>query len=357
MIRRVFRCSFQIVAYSTLIAGHVAAQDDYMEDSSACSTYSSIAGAPGAITLNTVSNCDDCTELVSLPFIFNWFGDTPITQVRVSSNGQINVNSSDSNSNCCSADAVEVGGSYTQPRIAIAQEDLFPVVGPGAIWALDTGSSYIIDFANIGFFAFRGDVNAQTELFPNGTVEIRWGVMSGDNIAAGVEDDTRAPASATPASGAPFGAGGIAPSSSLPSLNGQCRRFTVNTPPMADCVESVNPSGENTPPAGSTTLPGSSGGQNEDGFYELVGEDTEDGPAPVFVTNASGSATFGPFSSGSVVKITEAPGRTPTARPMGGPNSAVAAHIILDSDAFVFAVDSFGEESPVVSCLVPPPPK
>jgi hypothetical protein len=125
----------------------------------------------------------------------------------------------------------------------------------------------------------------------------------------------------------------------------------ANTPPVASCTESVNPSGRNTPPAGSTTLPGSKGGKNEDGFYELVGEDNEDGTAPVFVTNASGSATFGPFSSGSVVKITEAPGRTPTAKSMGGPSSAVAAHITLDSDAFVFAVDSGGEESPVVSCL------
>lgn len=106
-----------------------------------------------------------------------------------------------------------------------------------------------------------------------------------------------------------------------------------------------------------TTLPGPKGGQNEDGFYELIGEDAEDGTAPVFVTNASGSATFGPFSSGLVVKITEAPGATPTAKSIGGPNSAVAAHITLDSDAFVFAVDSFGEFSPVVSCLVPPPPK
>jgi hypothetical protein len=130
-----------------------------------------------------------------------------------------------------------------------------------------------------------------------------------------------------------------------------------NTSPVADCLESVNPSGKKIPPAGSTTLPGPKGGQNEDGFYELVGEDAEDGTAPVFVTNASGSATFGPFVSGSVVKITEAPGATPSSKPMGGPSSAVAAHITLDSDAFVFAVDSFGEESPVVSCLVPPLPK
>ena len=130
-----------------------------------------------------------------------------------------------------------------------------------------------------------------------------------------------------------------------------------NTAPMASCVESVNPSGKKTPPAGSTTLPGPKGGQNEDGFYELIGEDAEDGTAPVFVTNASGSATFGPFASGSVVKITEVAGETPTAKPMGGSNSAVAAHIKLDSDAFIFAVDSFGALSPVVSCLVPAPPK
>lgn len=130
-----------------------------------------------------------------------------------------------------------------------------------------------------------------------------------------------------------------------------------NTPPVASCVESVNPAGKKIPPAGSTTLPGSKGGKNEDGFYQLIGEDLEDGTADVFVRNVSGSATFGPFASGSTVKITEDPDATPVSKPMGGPNSAVAAHIILDSDAIVFAVDSFGAVSPEVSCLVPPPPK
>ena len=71
-----------------------------------------------------------------------------------------------------------------------------------------------------------------------------------------------------------------------------------NTPPVASCVESVNPSGKNIPPAGSTTLPGSKGGKNDDGFYALFGQGDEDGTAPVFVSNASGSATFGPFPSG-----------------------------------------------------------
>jgi hypothetical protein len=130
-----------------------------------------------------------------------------------------------------------------------------------------------------------------------------------------------------------------------------------NTPPVAACVESTNPAGKRVPRAGRTTPRGPKGGQNEDGFYKLVGEDLQDGAVGVFVTNAGGFPIFGPFPSDSVVKITEAPGATPTSRPIGGPSSAVAAHIKLDSDAFVFAVDSFGEASPMVSCLVPPLPK
>ena len=38
---------------------------------------------------------------------------------------------------------------------------------------------------------------------------------------------------------------------------------------VPSCVESVNPHGQNTPPAGSTTLPGPNGGQNDDGFYKI----------------------------------------------------------------------------------------
>jgi len=128
-----------------------------------------------------------------------------------------------------------------------------------------------------------------------------------------------------------------------------------NTPPRPACVESVNPAGSKIPPAGSTTLPGPKGGQNEDGFYKLLSRDAEQGTADIFVSNASGTAVFGPFASGSVVKITEA--AINSIKLIGGPTSAVAAHITLDSDAVVYAVDSGGLVSPSVSCLVPEPPK
>jgi len=126
----------------------------------------------------------------------------------------------------------------------------------------------------------------------------------------------------------------------------KCWVAPPNTPPVASCTESLNPSGKHVPAA-----------TNEDGFYEIVGADAEDEIVDVFVTNASGTVTFGPFMPGSVVKITESPGATPSSKPIGGPHSAVVAHITLDSDAYVFAVDSYGEVSPPVSCLVPPPPK
>jgi len=49
--------------------------------------------------------------------------------------------------------------------------------------------------------------------------------------------------------------------------------ISTNRPPRASCIEYVNPHGQTIPPAGSTTLPGPKGGQNEDGFYLLGATD------------------------------------------------------------------------------------
>jgi hypothetical protein len=124
----------------------------------------------------------------------------------------------------------------------------------------------------------------------------------------------------------------------------------VPPPPVAGfCRESVNPHGQNTPPAGSTTLPGPRGGQNEDGFY-LIGSD--DGSP---VTVETGGVTFGPFPSGSVVKYTQAPGSTPESKKIGSTNGqagAVAAHITGPDELVV--VSSDGTRT---TCFLPPKPK
>jgi len=126
------------------------------------------------------------------------------------------------------------------------------------------------------------------------------------------------------------------------------------TPPSIACVEGPNPSGKKVPPAGSTTLPGPKGGQNEDGFYDLTSVDNVDPNPQIFVADDGSSFVAGPFANGDIVKITQSPDATPTSKKMAG---VIAAHIILKGDAMVYAVDASGNQSDPVSCLVPPPPK
>lgn len=115
------------------------------------------------------------------------------------------------------------------------------------------------------------------------------------------------------------------------------------------CVESVNPHGQTVPPAGSTTLPGPNGGQNEDGFYK-IGSDV--GTSVSIVT---GGVTFGPFPSGSVVKYTQAPGATPTSKSIGSTNGQAGAVIVHITGPDELVVRSF--DGSTTTCLVPPPPK
>lgn len=136
-------------------------------------------------------------------------------------------------------------------------------------------------------------------------------------------------------------------------------RIPDTTPPRVSCIETVNPNGQTVPPAGSTTLPGSKGGQNEDGFYQLLGRDNVDPNVKIYVTDIYGSGPFGVFASGDNVKITEAKGATPTMKKIGSTNGeagAVLMHITLNGDAVVTATDAAGNKTSV-TCLVPPPPK
>jgi hypothetical protein len=118
------------------------------------------------------------------------------------------------------------------------------------------------------------------------------------------------------------------------------------------CVENVNPHGQTIPPAGLTTAPGTNpnSGQNDDGFY-LISSNTG---LPVVVVDLGSGTTFGPYPSGTVVKYTQAPGATPSAKSIGSTNGqagAVFVHITGTGDMGVRI------EGSTVSCLVPPPPR
>ena len=140
------------------------------------------------------------------------------------------------------------------------------------------------------------------------------------------------------------------------------KEWIDTTPPVSACVESVNPHGQTTPPAGSTTLPGAKGGQNEDGFYQLLATD-DVWPASsleIFVTDTGSGTVFGPYAVGTVIKYTQDPSAVPEAKSIGSGNGqagAVEAHVIGNGDAAIYSFDGSGNTSAPVPCLVPPPPK
>jgi hypothetical protein len=122
-------------------------------------------------------------------------------------------------------------------------------------------------------------------------------------------------------------------------------------PGGGQCEEYVNPHGQTIPPAGSSTLPGARGGQNEDGFYRISSTTGED----VFVVDTGSGTVFGPYPSGTVVKYTEANGATPSEKTIGSTNGqagAVLVHITGTGDMGFRTADSG-----LTVCLVPPPPK
>jgi hypothetical protein len=131
------------------------------------------------------------------------------------------------------------------------------------------------------------------------------------------------------------------------------------TPPEAECLETVNPHGKKVPPAGSTTLPGPKGGQNEDGFYELIATDICDISPEIFVVDTGSPAVFGPFVNGTKIKYTQDVSATPVQKTIGsskGNAGDIDWHIIGNGDADLKAVDFSGNVG-WASCLVPPPPK
>ncbi len=131
------------------------------------------------------------------------------------------------------------------------------------------------------------------------------------------------------------------------------------TAPELTCVETMNPAGKRIPPAGSTTLPGSKGGMNEDGFYLLTATDNVDLNPQLWVVYEGATSAFGPFSSGVVIKFTEDATVPPQCVKMGstkGKAGYVDYHITLPSDATVIAVDASGNWSYDI-VLVPPMPK
>jgi hypothetical protein len=93
-------------------------------------------------------------------------------------------------------------------------------------------------------------------------------------------------------------------------------------------------------------------GDKKAGFYQRVAADNLPG-VMVTVSHTVPSASFEPYAPGTYVKLTQAPGSTPSAVPFSG---AVAWHITLKGDALLTATDAAGSTA-TATCTVPPKKK
>jgi hypothetical protein len=119
------------------------------------------------------------------------------------------------------------------------------------------------------------------------------------------------------------------------------------TPPEAACTQATNPSGRRVPPAG-----GRPGKQNPDGFYLLSASDNVDEDLEIFLIDDVSGMVFGPFETGTTIKLVQAPGAKPRIKPGVG---VIDWKVKIKGDAILSVTDSAGNLTEV-SCLVPPPP-
>lgn len=150
-------------------------------------TYQSYMPRSGA-SISSLSLGDDDTRLLEIGFTYNWFGNN-LSQIRLSTNGQLNMNPNDTDDNCCAAVSI---GSHGEPRIAFVQEDVYPPSGGDILVSRSMEPlSFKVTFNDIYFFGDRSRGHTSVELFPNGDIILCYGtgsLVGGDSFAAGVED-------------------------------------------------------------------------------------------------------------------------------------------------------------------------
>jgi uncharacterized repeat protein (TIGR01451 family) len=175
-------------------------------------------------------------------------------------------------------------------------------------------------------------------------------------VVAATDNCTVAALVCDPPSGSTFAKGTtpVACAATDAAGNASSCSFTVTVEdreaPRVACRPAPNPAGKKIPLAGKNPK----SGQNPDGFYQLLAKDNCDPNPKLYIKDPVSKFVAGPFASGDIVKIVQAPDVVPNQKPGTG---VVVARIQVKGDARLYAVDAAGNVSPKVSCLVPPPPK
>ena len=263
---------------------------------------------------------------------------------------------------------------FFRPEVELSSGDFLwlttakPIVAPGTPFAGDLQSwiraddpaSIFPDWLRIGtdIVATQGMFNAAFSLSgethdvicPQDIVVANERGGCDNEVAYEVVTSPGITATCVPPSGSSFPVGTTTVTCTASS--GETCSFTVTVQdteaPQVACRPAPNPGGKKIPPAGKN---GNSGG-NPDGFFQLLAKDNCDSNPTIFVTDSASGFIAGPFKSGDIVKITQSPNETPFQQP--GPQDIVA-HIRLQGDPLLSAVDAAGNVSSPVDCFVPPP--
>ena len=138
-----------------------------------CSEFQPVGSLSGAATTSSLDNCDGCTQNITLPFEFLWLGVYPVTEVLVSTNGFIYVDSDNDpegagNIVCSTCPLIDPNSTLPLGRIAVIHEDIDPGDYGTIYYYHDTTSSpesFVISWEGSAFFVSHGQVNAQAVLY------------------------------------------------------------------------------------------------------------------------------------------------------------------------------------------------
>ncbi len=190
-------------------------------------------------------------------------------------------------------------------------------------------------------------------------VAIAFSIPAGPNAGASAGATTDAAGQATFTYAATQGLAGLGTdtiegcftdSQSTTACDTAVKRWVDTTAPTVTCAPTTNPSGNHIPSAGNNPK----AGQNPDGFYVLTASDAVDPNPRLTLSDTGSSATFGPFAGGTKIKLTQAPGATPSQKPGAG---VIDWQIKLKGDGALTATDASGNTSAPVACRVAPAPK
>ena len=210
---------FVLAAIAIMISPRTAAQECGYTACPAGLSFRYITPAKGGqgSLLTSITDYDDGTQIVDLPFTFNWMSNFPKNQVVVSTNGHINLDTSILSTET----GVNPIGTVNHPRISVGDGDFnLGTSGSGDVGIYSTTSetgvveSFIISYEDTSFFPNIGLFNGQAELFPNGDVNICYGNgTTTRDFAAGIEDPS---VGAFPLEGFPFDDQGVVNSPNWP---------------------------------------------------------------------------------------------------------------------------------------------